>query len=424
MTDLTVTRTGWRRLLPEADDVPAVTDGEIAVFIVCVLVTTIGLAGDIARHLQQPQSLENDFLSGWHLVLYGGVASVGAFIGVGAVRRGLGYLSSVATGVIGFALLSFGGAFDAGWHEVFGTEAAVEALVSPPHLVVFAGLAFLLTAPIVVLWKRPARRLGVVGSIAVLVSVVSVVLVTSLFTGFLSPLSGGLSLQAGYIEPLVGESVQEYDTVRGLGIAIWTSALLAAAFTVVLVRFRLLPGMVLGGFLLLGIPPLVVSEPDSIYPLTLGFAAAGLAIEAGVLAFGRPTLGRVGASVTGAAAGAALWAVTFAALAGDGRLAWTEALWAGTITLCGLVGAAVAALVALPAPTGDAVADGVPGVLLSMTHTVQGNGLPHPYLTATGHGRPDRAVVRGEAVAIGPGLIRAAVRMPREGSAPLVHSGE
>lgn len=362
MTDLTPTATGWRRHLPPGP-VPAVSDGEIAVFIVCVLVTTIGLAGDIARHLQDPESVAqgNDFLSGWHLVLYGGVASVGVFIGVGAIVKGMGYLRAVGTGVIGFVLLSLGGVADAAWHAAFGAEAAIEALVSPPHLVVFAGLAFLLTAPLVVLWKRPARRLGFVGSLAALVSIVSMVLVTSLFTGFLSPLSGGLSLQAGYIEPLVGESATDYDVVRGLGIAVWTSALLAAAFTVVLVRFRLLPGMVFVGFLLLGIPPLVVSDPDSIYPLSLGFAATGIAIELCVLALGRPTLGRLGASVMGAVAGVTMWAVTFGALGADDRLKWSETLWAGTVTLSGLVGAAVAALVALPAPTGAALADGPPG---------------------------------------------------------------
>src|SRR5690606_10786377 len=245
--------------LPSPDG-PKVTDGEIAVFIACVLVTTIGLAGDIARHLQQPESLENDFLSGWHLVLYGGVASVGVFIGLGAIRRGPGYVGSVATGTLGFLMLALGGAADAAWHEVFGTEAAIEALVSPPHLLVFAGLAFLLTAPVVVLWKRPVQRLGLVPSIAVVVSVVSVVLVTSLFTGFLSPLSGGLSLQVGYIEPLVGESAEEYDAVRGLGIVVWTSAMLAAAFAVTLMRFRVVPGLVFLGFVGLAVPPLVVSE--------------------------------------------------------------------------------------------------------------------------------------------------------------------
>ncbi|MCU1496672.1 MAG: hypothetical protein JWM47_625 [Acidimicrobiales bacterium] len=361
-----------RRLAPflPGSDSPEVTDGELALFIVCVLVTTIGLAGDIARHLQHPESLENDFISGWHLVLYGGVASVGAFIGLGAIRRGPGYVGAVATGSIGFALLSLGGALDAAWHEAFGTEAAVEALVSPPHLVVFAGLAFLLTAPVVVLWKREARRLGLIASVAAMVSVVSMVLVTSLFTGFLSPLSGGLSLQAGYVEPLVGESVQEYDTVRGLGIAVWTAAMLAAAMAVLLVRFRLVPGVLFLGFVLLGLPPLFVNgstgvggttSVDIFNPLTVAFAVAGVTAEACIALMGRPTLGRIGASVTGAAVASSLWAATFAVLHSDGRLQWTEALWAGTVTLSALVGATVGALVALPVATGPSMSTGTVG---------------------------------------------------------------
>jgi hypothetical protein len=341
---------GWRAFLPSPAG-PKVTDRELLVFIACVLLTTVGLVGDISRHLLQPGSLENDFVSGWHLVLYGGVASVGAFIGLGAVRRGPGFVGEVATGAIGFGLLSLGGLADAVWHGFFGAEVMVEALVSPPHLVVFAGLSFLLTAPVVVLWKRAATRLNLVESIAVVVSIVSMVLVTSLFTGFLSPLAGGLALQGGYVEPLVGESAVEYDVVRGLGIAIWSSALLAAAFTLVLIRFRPVAGVVLGGFAVLCVPALVVSDAASIYPLCLGFLVAGAGLELCVLGLGRPTLGRIGASVAGAAVGATLWAATFAALAFDDRLAWSQAVWTGTITLSALVGAAVAALVSLPAIT-------------------------------------------------------------------------
>lgn len=329
---------------------PKVTDGEIAVFIVCVLVTTVGLAGDIARHLQNPGSLENDFLSGWHLVLYGGVASVGAFIGLGAIRRGPSYVGSVGTGAIGFILLGLGGAADATWHEVFGAEAAVEALVSPPHLLVFAGLSFLLTAPVVVLWQRPGFRFGLVPSVAVVVSVISMVLVTSLFTGYLSPLSGGLSLQVGYIEPLVGESSQDYDTVRGLGIVVWTSAVLAAAFSVTLMRFRLVPGVVFAGFVALAIPPLVVGEGTATRPLSVGFLVAGLVLELVAAGLSRPVLGRIGVCVAVAAMTSSLWAATFFTLSLDGRLAWEEALWGGAIMIAGLVAAAVAGLAGLSVP--------------------------------------------------------------------------
>ena len=338
-----------RPYLPHANG-PKVTDGEIAVFILCVLVTTVGLAGDIARHLQDPESLQNDFLSGWHLVLYGGVASVGAFIGVGAIRRGPAYVGSVGTGAIGFVMLAIGGVADAAWHEAFGAEAAVEALVSPPHLLVFAGLSFLLTAPVVVLWKRPGFRFGAVPSIAVVVSVISTVLVTSLFTGYLSPLSGGLSLQVGYIEPLVGESIEDYDTVRGLGIVVWTSAVLAAAFSITLMRFRLVPGVVFAGFVALAIPPLVVADGSTTRPLSVGFVVAGLVLELVTVALARPVLGRIGACVAVAAMAASLWAATFFVLSLDGRLGWEVSLWAGAVTLSALVAAAVAGLVGLSIP--------------------------------------------------------------------------
>jgi len=362
-----------QRLLP-FDGRIAVTDAELAVLVICNLITTVGLAGDISRHLLHPEQLNsgNDFLSGWHLVLYGGVASVGLWLGVGALRRGRAYVRAASATAVGFGLLTLGGLCDAAWHKAFGTEALVEALVSPPHLVVFAGLVFLLASPIVVLWHRPERRLAVVPSLAVVLSIVSVVLVTSLFTGFLSPLAGGLSLQ-GYVEPLVGESLQDYDQVRGLGIAIWTVTVLVASTTVVLVRFRPIRGSLLLSYVLIGVPALVVTneqgntpaatavvnysatgEPltsgGSVMPLVLGFAAAGLASEVVVALFARPVLRRIGASLNGAAIGATLWAVTFIGLKVDRRLHWGQTLGGGIITLSALVGAAIAGLVALPVP--------------------------------------------------------------------------
>lgn len=336
----------------------AISDAELLVLIACNLITTIGLAGDIARHLQEPDNLEGDFLSSWHLVLYGGVTAVGVWLGVGAIRHGTRFLASAGWTTAGFALLASGGVVDALWHAQFGTEANVEALVSPPHLMVFAGLGLLLTSPIVVLWRRPARRLGVVASLVALSSIVTFLLVTSLFTGFLSPLASGMSLSQGYVEPMVGESPVDYDQVRGLGVAVWTSAVLVAAFTVLLVRFRPAPGITGVGVLLCGAPVLALSDPQIVRPLVIGYAMAGLVTEVLVALLGRPTLGRRGAALNGAAMSAMLWAATFALLGNEGRLLWSEAMWGGTILLTAMVGATVGALVALPAPTGDAVVDG------------------------------------------------------------------
>jgi hypothetical protein len=348
-------RERFRRL--RGDERVDISDPALLVLIACNVLTTVGLAGDIARHLQNPDDLSGDFLSGWHLVLYGGVTTVALWLGVGALRQGPAFVWSAGTTTIGFLLLAFGGAFDSIWHAQFGTEANVEALVSPPHLTVFAGLTFLLASPVVVLWRREARRLGWVASVVALSSVVTTVLVISLFTGFLSPLASGMSLSFGYIEPLIGESAIDYDQVRGLGVAVWTTAVLVSAFTVILVRFRPVPGLVGLSIFLCGAPALLLTDPEIIRPLVIGYAVSGLVTEAMIGLTGKPTLGRLASSATGALMGSMIWASTFALLEKDGRLGWSTAMWSGTVVLSGLVGATVAALVALPAPTGAAVVD-------------------------------------------------------------------
>jgi hypothetical protein len=350
-----VIRERVRRL--RGDDQVTISDAELLVLIACNVLTTVGLAGDIARHLQNPDDLQGDFLSGWHLVLYGGVTTVALWLGVGSLRHGPGFVWSAGTTTVGFGLLAFGGVFDSIWHAQFGTEANVEALVSPPHLTVFAGLTFLLASPVVVLWRREARRLGWIASIVALSSVVTTVLVISLFTGFLSPLASGMSLSFGYVEPLIGESPVDYDQVRGLGVAVWTTAVLVAAFTLILVRFRPMPGLVALSVFLCGAPALLLTDPAVIQPLVIGYAVSGLVTEAMVALTGKPTLGRLAAAATGALMGSMIWLSTFALLQRDDRLGWSTAMWSGTVVLSGLVGAAVAALVALPAPTGAAVVD-------------------------------------------------------------------
>lgn len=227
----------------------------------------------------------------------------------------------------------------------------------------FAGLVFLLTSPLILLWHRPVVALGVVPSIAAVVSVVSALLVTSLFTGFLSPMAGGLSLQQGYVEPLVGESISDYDQVRGLGIVAWSAVVLVAGFIPLLVRFRITPGLALVGVAVLGVPPLLLTDsttPTNVAmfdpsaptsqggePVLYGFIAAGVVLELCRFLLARPVLNRLTATVTAAAVPAFLWAVTFWVLDADDRLGWTPALRWGSVMLSALIGAATAGLATL-----------------------------------------------------------------------------
>lgn len=350
---------GWRRLVFPVDG-PKVGDGELAALLLGNLLATAGVAGDVSQHLRGDGDLGFGGGVPWTTVTYIGVTLIGLWLTVGVVRRGVAFLGSAATATAGFVALLAGCLLGGVWHRAFGSEGRVEALVSPPHLLVAAGAVLVLSAPVVVVWTRPARRLGFVPSVAVVLSVVSALLVVSLFTGFLSPLASGGSLRMSELGPLVGEGQGDADQIRALGIAVWTVVLLIGAFTTIFVRFRLTAGITALGFILLGVPPLVLTSPG-LGPLVAGFAVAGLVAEACVFLLGRPTLGRGAATFTGAILAVSLWGTTFAALARDGRLMWGPSLWGGTLVLVAMVGAAVASLVALPAPTDDAVLDMIGG---------------------------------------------------------------
>ncbi|MCU1455330.1 MAG: hypothetical protein JWN46_3476 [Acidimicrobiales bacterium] len=312
------------------------------------LVVTIGLAGDILRHVQNQALNGQDFLSGWHLVLYGGVLAVGLWLGLAALRLGPGVVWGEARfATIGFLTLSFGGVADSAWHAAYGTEAAIEALVSPPHLVVFVGLSLLLLAPLRALWVSDRRELGPIETACVVLPVVSALLVASLFTGYLSPLTGGMDLGSGNIEPLVGASYSEYDLVRGLGIVLWSSVLLVVPWSLVLDRFRLFSGFALVSMGALGLPPLVVAGSTARASF-FGFLAFGVVIEVAARYHGRrPAWLRL---LVGAAAPAALWSVYLSVVGADGQLRWSQAQWGGIIVLSAIWGA-VAAAIATRQPT-------------------------------------------------------------------------
>jgi hypothetical protein len=309
-------------------------------------VAAVGLGGDIARHISLAVLLtDDDFLSGWHLVLYGGVAGVALVLGAYAYAHGpRAPLVDLRAAAAGMATLTVGGVVDAVWHELYGVEAAFEALVSPPHLVIFAGLVMLMIAPIGVVAAAGLRRLDPVRSLVVALSVTSLLLVISLFTGYLTPLIGGSEFQAGaYVEPLVGTSYLDLDTSRGLGTTLWFGFVAAVAVTVVRARMAPVAGTWTLSFGLLALGPLIATGEVAL-PISAGLLVYGLLSD---LTATRHAPHPVG---TGAAV-AAMWAMMFAVTGGRDDLLWGRELWGGVIATGFLVGAAVAGTVSwLTAP--------------------------------------------------------------------------
>ena len=329
---------------------PKATAPELLVLLIVGFAVGIGLAGDVWTRLLDPFTAPEGVVGGWKLVQFGGMALVALWLVAGAIRRGSEWLGSVFPTLVGSGFLLVAAVVDHWWHDRFGPEVMLETLVSPPHLLSLTGVLLILSTPVVVLWNLPARRLGALSSLCVVLPLVFGLQIVSLFTGFASPLAGGMTLTYGYVEPVVGESVVEYDQIRGLAAVAWSAALFSATFTIVLVRFRLVAGFVAMTMVAVAAPTLAITGRE-ILPLVVGFVVAGGVSEAVVALTGRPTLGRGSAVLNGALSCTALWVVAFRVLDMDERLNWSTSLWSGSVLLAALIGAGAAGLIALVVPS-------------------------------------------------------------------------
>ena len=117
-----------------------------------------GLALDGWAHRHQPE-LET-FFTPWHAVFYSGFTAAVTTVAVMVIRRRAttdSLRSAIPAGyeltVVGFALFAVGGIGDGIWHTIFGIESTIDALLSPTHLLMLAGMSIAIAAPI-----RAAQR--------------------------------------------------------------------------------------------------------------------------------------------------------------------------------------------------------------------------------------------------------------------------
>ena len=107
--------------------------------------------------------VDESFFTPWHFVLYGMMALSGialAVTGLRGLRRGYRFADAIPYGywssAIGVIIFIVGGALDLAWHELFGVEASIDALVSPTHLILALGAALVCSGPI----RSVAHRYG------------------------------------------------------------------------------------------------------------------------------------------------------------------------------------------------------------------------------------------------------------------------
>ena len=168
-------------LLHDRGSVPASKAFEWTVVVLCTwLLAGAYLDAWAHRHLTRLET----FFTPWHAVLYSGLFALLVFLLGTALRnqaRGTEPDRMLPTGyglsLVGCALFGIGGVIDMFWHLRFGIEVSLQALVSPPHLLLMLALGLIVTGPLRAAWRRPGMR-------APWTAVISATLLLSTFTFF------------------------------------------------------------------------------------------------------------------------------------------------------------------------------------------------------------------------------------------------
>lgn len=313
------------------------TAREDAVTILVSLWLIVGLFLDGHAH-EDVLTGDESFVTPWHAVFYAGFGATVAWLVVLAKRGRTGDQSLIdalprgyESAWPGMILFGLGGAGDAAWHTAFGVETGIDALMSPTHLVLFAGLLLMLLSP----WRaarhdvEPNRRIG--GAAAWSVGLASAL------AGFFANYVWGLGIGELVVVPYDPVSqAGETEVIAGVGSVLVTTVIFFGVAATLLRRghpprlwfttmFLLVAGLVSLGF----------DEGGA------GIAAAGIA---GVVLDALTVRGlRARVGVTAALAGAALamWTAFFGLVGLDTGIAWPREIWAGSIVLAGLTAVAI-----------------------------------------------------------------------------------
>ncbi|MBE1575384.1 hypothetical protein ACFORH_00085 [Amycolatopsis roodepoortensis] len=197
--------------------------------------------------------LPDSFFTPWHGALYGGLTALGGWLVVmGWRRRTTSGLSAVFApprgygwALVGAAVFAAGGAADMIWHETFGIEAGIDALLSPSHLLLFAGAGLLLSGPVLAARAKendqPKTRL-----LPIVVSVLALSAVAAFALSFLSAFLTDSPLQAvgDFPEGTPEHVATESRAVAGLGSFVVTSLVIVLPLVYLLRTWRLPFGVV------------------------------------------------------------------------------------------------------------------------------------------------------------------------------------
>ena len=308
--------------------------------------TIIGLFLDGWAHShQKPES----FFSPWHGVLYSGFTAAALWATWIAWRRRSpghslvqtmppGHLASLA----GFGLFGVGAAGDLIWHEIFGIEENVEALLSPTHLLLLVGGAIALSAPLRRMMRSSTTVVSGKEFLPALLSLTLLTAVGAFFFGYVSPFGTTAvgfpnatthTHDLSHITPAIGAELREN---WALGSIFVTTLVFVVPALFVRRRWKTAPGTFVFLYTLLLLLQVGLNEFEQ-WPLIAIGLVVGAVVDASIHREVPPWL-------LGALVPLSTWSTYFLIFELQNGVGWSPELWAGVTLMASLIGGLIGAL--------------------------------------------------------------------------------
>lgn len=287
-----------------------------------------GLFLDGWFHINRPGG--ESFFTPWHAILYSGVGAA-VLVHLWQASRSGGTAPGYGPSLAGGMLVLLAGVADGAWHTALGVEADLDALLSPPHLLLITAGTLVFAGPL-----RAALREPLGAGLPTALSAAAVVAGLGFFTQYVNPFTHSYATAV----PGAGSLAVKLREVTGVaGLVLW-SVLVGGALAVVHARTARVPGSLA---VVVALPTLLLVTQQDRYAFVPAVLVTALVVE--LLGRRLPTLPLVAAATGLLAAG---WCVTLLATA---DVVWSAELLTGSVASAAAAGALVAWLVAGTAPT-------------------------------------------------------------------------
>jgi|GEM_PF-2282855 hypothetical protein len=330
---------------------------------------------------------QESFWSLPHLFLYAGMTSVGLWIGLLVTKYQLAAgvdprktllpdLKAIPVGygvaILGLLTLALGGPTDFIWHAAYGFEVGVDAIYSPPHLLLFFGGLLVSSTGIRSMWAKADITPDFRAFLPVLLSATLFIGVSGFITMYLSAFMTNVTPTSDFVADyqanfkddfndqtqslnagLTGYGDDQwpfyyYSASHGIAAMVITTLILLGPALLLLRRWRVPTGAMTLIFTGYGLLASIMTEYRD-WPLIGSLVLAGLAIDVLQSRSGRERLTLGAIRAVGPIAAAALWLSYYAILALDKGIGWEATMWVGALMVGVMSGFGVAFLIAPPA---------------------------------------------------------------------------